>query len=708
MKKYIAMVMVLGFLIVSVPQAKAVTLLELQKQVQSLTEQVRILSLQLRGQALGALDQALGGSSITDPVKTGGLEIDPVIDPIKPDPNPVIDPVKPGDVVGTASILVYTPNGGEKFTQGQQVNVTWKSLNMTASELINIYILKKNGTLYSDKTVLKSGTANDGGEMITIPTSFGVATNYVVQVYSTSKAVGDYSNATFSVGTIVLGSCNSTTPAFIKVLSPNGGETYTAGQQITVKWESCNIPATANIGIQLNQGNPIREWGLETTINDGVQLVTLPNDSYFTAGNTFKFLLSVAETSVKDYSNSTFTINPANPTNGNVYVSDLISNRVQIFSSTGTYISQFGASGSGNFSYPTDVAIAINGNIYVPDTNKDRVLIFSSTGTYIGEFGTFGNENGNFKDPRRVAVSANGNVYVSDTNNNRVQIFSSTGTYISKFGTYGSGNGEFWGPAGIAIAQNGNVYVADINNNRVQIFSSTGTYISQFGASGSGNFSYPMSIAIAPNGNVYVVDNSNSILIFSPTGTYISKFGTYGSGNGEFSSPSGIAITQNGNIYVIDLGNSRIQILSSTGTYISQFGSGGTGNGQLNGPYGIAIISTPAGGSAAPTPPNPNGSATAKSPNSNLPTQNTSAKSNISGVTSLPSGTSSSSTVLKRGVKSTEVLEMQKALLKFGYDVTADGSFGPKTETAVKSFQTANGFKVDGKVGPVTKAILFK
>ncbi len=38
--------------------------------------------------------------------------------------------------------------------------------------------------------------------------------------------------------------CLPTTVPWIKVVSPNGGETYTAGQQITIRWKSCNNPYT--------------------------------------------------------------------------------------------------------------------------------------------------------------------------------------------------------------------------------------------------------------------------------------------------------------------------------------------------------------------------------------------------------------------------------------------------------------------------------
>jgi hypothetical protein len=36
----------------------------------------------------------------------------------------------------------------------------------------------------------------------------------------------------------------------LQVLSPNGGETYQAGQQITVKWRSCNVPSMHNLIIE--------------------------------------------------------------------------------------------------------------------------------------------------------------------------------------------------------------------------------------------------------------------------------------------------------------------------------------------------------------------------------------------------------------------------------------------------------------------------
>jgi len=61
---------------------------------------------------------------------------------------------------------------------------------------------------------------------------------------------------------------------------------------------------------------------------------------------------------------------------------------------------------------------------------------------------------------------------------------------------------------------------------------------------------------------------------------------------------------------------------------------------------------------------------------------------------------------LKVGTKSDAVKTLQVKLTKLGYALVADGDFGPKTEAAVKDFQSKIGLTVDGVVGPVTQKAL--
>lgn len=65
------------------------------------------------------------------------------------------------------------------------------------------------------------------------------------------------------------------------------------------------------------------------------------------------------------------------------------------------------------------------------------------------------------------------------------------------------------------------------------------------------------------------------------------------------------------------------------------------------------------------------------------------------------------SSLLKKGAKGDEVIELQKRLAAKGYTVgNIDGIFGIKTELAVKQLQADNGLKTDGIVGPKTRAVL--
>ena len=59
--------------------------------------------------------------------------------------------------------------------------------------------------------------------------------------------------------------------------------------------------------------------------------------------------------------------------------------------------------------------------------------------------------------------------------------------------------------------------------------------------------------------------------------------------------------------------------------------------------------------------------------------------------------------VLKLGSKGPDVKKLQEGLRSLGFTVGApDGSFGPKTESAVEKFQETQGVYGDGVVGPVT------
>ncbi|WP_275899229.1 transglycosylase SLT domain-containing protein [Pyxidicoccus caerfyrddinensis] len=68
---------------------------------------------------------------------------------------------------------------------------------------------------------------------------------------------------------------------------------------------------------------------------------------------------------------------------------------------------------------------------------------------------------------------------------------------------------------------------------------------------------------------------------------------------------------------------------------------------------------------------------------------------------------------LEKGARGAAVEQLQKALVKGGYMSQAEmntgpGTFGPRTEEALKEFQKANGVKSTGYYGPLTRAAFEK
>ena len=127
----------------------------------------------------------------------------------------------------------------------------------------------------------------------------------------------------------------------------------------------------------------------------------------------------------------------------------------------------------GQFVGPSGVAVDSSGNVYVADPDTNRVEKFTSNGTYISQWGSKGSGAGQFNAPYGVAVDSASNVYVIDEVH--VEKFTSSGTFITQWGSIGSGPGQYNGPGWVAVDASGNVYVTDTWNNRVVKFGSITT-----------------------------------------------------------------------------------------------------------------------------------------------------------------------------------------------------------------------------------------
>src|SRR5579863_7664693 len=124
----------------------------------------------------------------------------------------------------------------------------------------------------------------------------------------------------------------------------------------------------------------------------------------------------------------------------------------------------------GTFSLPTNVAVDSDGNVYVTDTLNARVEIFDADGGFISTFGKRGDGPAQFDRPKGIAVDSDGHIWVVDAAQDRIKVFDRTGQLLIYFGQSGTLPGQFGSAFGIAIDKKNRVITSEQFPGRVQVF----------------------------------------------------------------------------------------------------------------------------------------------------------------------------------------------------------------------------------------------
>ena len=244
MKKLIASLVVFGVLLTSSP-AHALSLSDLQKEVENLKQEISSLRSMMSGAVLG----------------------------------------------------VVTPT-------------TTYSLGMRSSEIV------KYQQALIDQKYLATGNATG---------VFGPLTYSAVKNFQTAKGLKADGVLGSQTQALLLGgqtevSMTGTCRDRIKVLSPNGGEFYQAGSQVTINWSTCDVPLNAQIKIELEAWGNFPAYSFGSTINDGTEVFTLPTVTtlpgmqyglgYKVAATYIPKTIMFGEPSFyRDFSDNLFTIN---------------------------------------------------------------------------------------------------------------------------------------------------------------------------------------------------------------------------------------------------------------------------------------------------------------------------------------------------------------------------------------------------------------
>ncbi len=258
-------------------------------------------------------------------------------------------------------------------------------------------------------------------------------------------------------------------------------------------------------------------------------------------------------------------------------------------------ISCFGKQGArpGEFNSPGDVCfLPTSGNstaesFVVADTNNNRLQVFSTQGTFIKVIG-----EGQIK-PWGVAITKKLHIVVSDALDKCIKIFNMEGLCLQKFG-------KFLCPSGIAVNSAGNFVVTDFFSASVYVIDNTGKALSKFDfrTDSDAHMSGRSHVSVSKRDRLVISDTSNNrIKIFNKSGHLIHHVL---STDINMSSNSGVCTDHLGNVFIADTLGSQISILNKEGKLLSHldfksgmrnFASGGKPDESgFNGdPTGLAI-----------------------------------------------------------------------------------------------------------------------
>ncbi len=102
---------------------------------------------------------------------------------------------------------------------------------------------------------------------------------------------------------------------------------------------------------------------------------------------------------------------------GFIYIADYWTNRIQKFTTNGTFITEWFQHG------PMELAADDTGLLFVTDHQPFMVTVYRDDASILTSFGGFGSGPGQFIWPWDVDLDARGFVYVCDTGNDRIQAF---------------------------------------------------------------------------------------------------------------------------------------------------------------------------------------------------------------------------------------------------------------------------------------------
>jgi sugar lactone lactonase YvrE len=189
---------------------------------------------------------------------------------------------------------------------------------------------------------------------------------------------------------------------------------------------------------RISDGAVVRSFGYLTGRGgvamdpDGNILATDNQFNYYTTCRCVKKYKSDGSSTIWQSQGNGFNwpVDVSVDTNGNVFVADQGNYRIVKLDGNGNYLTNWGSSGTGDgqFKIVRGVAVDASDRVYVAEDNNSgghgRVQVFSSSGTFLTKWGSYDPGDTTFGCPVSVAFSHDGRVvYVSDYGTHEIKVF---------------------------------------------------------------------------------------------------------------------------------------------------------------------------------------------------------------------------------------------------------------------------------------------
>ncbi len=147
-------------------------------------------------------------------------------------------------------LTVVAPNGGEVYTEGDDVAIRWNARDITGG--VTLYYSDDAGATWEKiaSNVPATDVGSTGKYMWTAPNAPG--DKYMVKVAS-QAGVSDVSDNTFTV--------ERKLHPELTVIYPNGGESLTGGTDEVIRWSAADIPGNVVVSVSSDDGSTWSDLG---------------------------------------------------------------------------------------------------------------------------------------------------------------------------------------------------------------------------------------------------------------------------------------------------------------------------------------------------------------------------------------------------------------------------------------------------------------